>query len=210
MLSEGETKYNQKQCSSCKKIKPFLEFAKNKNRKFGLGSDCKECRKQYSKKYYEKNKEKIMKKSREYVKKNYEKLRNSFPEKLEEKRFCLVCNTELSIAQRNCIYCSKKCMGIACRKSEAKINMGFRGYDWSFKRKTIRERDNYTCQICGIVEDGQEHTVHHIISYHFFKDKIVANRDDNLITLCGTCHGKYDDNEEFISIFRKKICGCSK
>ncbi len=157
-------------------------------------------------------KKKLVKKNRERSKKNYEKLRNSFPEKLEEKRFCLVCNEELSIGQIkvNCIYCSKKCMGIACRKSEAKLNVRFRGYDWSFKRKTIRERDNYTCQICGIVEDGREHDVHHIISYHFFKDKIVANRNDNLITLCGNCHGKYDEDEEFISIFRKKICGCSK
>ncbi len=61
MISEWEMSY-QKQCSKCKKIKFFSEFTKNKKGKFGLVSNCNECRKQYAAKYYEKNKEKISKK----------------------------------------------------------------------------------------------------------------------------------------------------
>ena len=210
MISEWEMA-NQKQCYKCKKIKPFSEFAISKDQ-YGFMSQCKECRKQYAAKYYELNIKKLFEKEREYGKKYYEKSKNSFPEKLEEKRFCAICNNELSIAQirQNCIYCSKKCMGKACRRPSAYLNEGFRGYDWNLKRTIIRERDNYTCQICGVLENGREHDVHHIISYHAFKDKKIANREDNLITLCGKCHGKYDETEDYIPIFRKKICGCSK
>jgi len=55
-----------KRCCHCKIIKPLDCFSKNKSKKDGKQSRCKECRK----KYYEKNKDKIA----AYQKKNKDKI----------------------------------------------------------------------------------------------------------------------------------------
>lgn len=54
--------------------------------------------------------------------------------------------------------------------------------NWSAIRKRILERDGYCCRICN--KDGVEakFNVHH-------KDwDRTHNDDDNLVTLCATCH----------------------
>lgn len=48
----------------------------------------------------------------------------------------------------------------------------------------IRQRDAFTCQLCGLKENGYSLDVHHI-DY----DK-RNNNPENLITLCRSCHGK--------------------
>lgn len=57
--------------------------------------------------------------------------------------------------------------------------------DWTNTlRRSIRERDNYTCQLCGEEQGDVAFSVHHI-------DYDKANcSPDNLITLCKSCHGK--------------------
>jgi hypothetical protein len=40
-----------KKCGRCKEEKPFSEFYKHKSRSDGLTWDCKECRKEYNKRY---------------------------------------------------------------------------------------------------------------------------------------------------------------
>lgn len=63
-----------------------------------------------------------------------------------------------------------------------------KGYSPEFNKRLkrkIRERDSYTCQKCGISESEtyRKLDVHH-------KDFNKYNTsDDNLITLCHTCHG---------------------
>lgn len=47
-----------KQCSKCKELKDFTEFAIDKQKKDGLCSSCKVCKKIYDTKYIEKNKDK--------------------------------------------------------------------------------------------------------------------------------------------------------
>jgi len=60
--------------------------------------------------------------------------------------------------------------------------------DWTETlRRSIRERDNYVCQLCS----QYGNTVHHI-NY----DKKNCN-PDNLITLCGKCHRKTSSNREY-------------
>ena len=72
-----------KQCSKCGKIKHISRFYKNKNGKYGVRNDCKECHKknkkeyyynnlEYVKKYYEDNKEHYKEYHKEYNKKYYE------------------------------------------------------------------------------------------------------------------------------------------
>jgi 5-methylcytosine-specific restriction endonuclease McrA len=65
-----------------------------------------------------------------------------------------------------------------------------RGFNWKFIRSKIKQRDNYTCQECGIKEQDyyQNLQVHHKIPYKCTQD----NSEDNLITLCSKCHAKLE------------------
>ena len=58
-------------------------------------------------------------------------------------------------------------------------------------REQVRERDNHTCQICGIGESGYKLHIHHI---DYNKEN---NNPANLITLCINCHPKTNHNREF-------------
>lgn len=64
--------------------------------------------------------------------------------------------------------------------------------DWTETlRRGIRERDFYTCQICGELQGDKSHDVHHI-DY----DKNNCN-PNNLITLCHSCHTKTNQKREY-------------
>ncbi len=68
------------------------------------------------------------------------------------------------------------------------------GPTWLKQRDLARARDGYRCQICGKPESGRAHDVHHIVPFRSCLDadgKIsyqLANRLDNLTTLCPVCH----------------------
>ena len=95
-------------------------------------------------------------------------------------------------------YCDTNCMA----KHYAEIYTGENSPTWKggkthhytggfyHARKQVRERDNYTCQLCGITEEeyGKELSVHHIKKYRDFDNKIEANDLNNLISLCEPCH----------------------
>ena len=74
-----------------------------------------------------------------------------------------------------------------------KGGIGIYPYDWTDELKeSIRGRDNYTCQECGIHQDESEKNfdVHHI---DYNKDNLDPK---NLITLCKKCHMKTNFNRE--------------
>lgn len=73
-------------------------------------------------------------------------------------------------------------------------------------RKEARERDKFTCQLCGITEEeyGHELSVHHIESYRHFKDKKEANKLDNLVSLCEPCHRFVHSKKNTNGVFIKK------
>jgi len=83
---------------------------------------------------------------------------------------------------------------------------GYRSYygpNWNQQRKKARLRDKNTCQHCGItsLEINRELDVHHIKPFNSFSylpgvndNYKKANRLDNLISLCPSCHGKVEDN----------------
>ena len=53
--------------------------------------------------------------------------------------------------------------------------------EWRLKRIQVKERDNYSCQLCGATKDLH---VHHMSGY----DQIPNEPIDCLITLCKFCH----------------------
>ena len=66
-------------------------------------------------------------------------------------------------------------------------------------KKEIRQRDNYTCQLCGCRQEDTTHLVHHI-DYN----KKNCN-PDNLITLCRSCHTKTNTNRDYwLQFFKGK------
>jgi DEAD/DEAH box helicase domain-containing protein len=68
------------------------------------------------------------------------------------------------------------------------------GPGWSKIRERVRARDGYKCQVCGTPESGRQHDVHHKIPFRAFASREEANRLENLITLCPSCHKKAEEN----------------
>lgn len=64
--------------------------------------------------------------------------------------------------------------------------------DWTNTlRISIRERDMYTCQICGELQGDTALSIHHI---DYNKENCNI---DNLISLCRSCHNKTNHNREY-------------
>ncbi|MBK9924113.1 MAG: DEAD/DEAH box helicase [Anaerolineales bacterium] len=80
------------------------------------------------------------------------------------------------------------------------------GPEWSKIREKVRTRDGFKCQVCGTPEAKKQHDVHHKIPFRSFIRSAVgeglalqqatqqANRLDNLITLCPSCHKQAEAN----------------
>lgn len=66
-------------------------------------------------------------------------------------------------------------------------------------KKKIRQRDNGTCQLCGIKENGRKLDVHHI---HYDK----PNCEPDLIALCQKCNCKVNHNRDYYeSLFMNNL-----
>jgi DEAD/DEAH box helicase domain-containing protein len=66
------------------------------------------------------------------------------------------------------------------------------GSGWDQLRERVRQRDGFRCQICGALEQGRAHDVHHKLPFRLFASPEQANRMDNLTTLCPTCHHRVE------------------
>ena len=70
--------------------------------------------------------------------------------------------------------------------------------DWTKTlKRSIRERDNYTCQLCGRTQIEELEMIEKKLPVHH----IDYNKKDcnpiNLITLCNSCNSKVNSNREF-------------
>jgi hypothetical protein len=109
-------------------------------------------------------------------------------------------------------FCSQKCKGKAqSLLIEGKNNGRWTGgkshepYPIEFNNRLksqIRERDNYQCQLCGILELNLNRKLdNHHIDYN--KDNLSP---DNLISLCRPCNSKVNHNREHWTVyFRSKM-----
>lgn len=76
-----------------------------------------------------------------------------------------------------------------------------RGFNYGFssRKEAVLNRDSYTCQICGAKNTRLE--VHHIV----YRSKGGTDDEDNLITLCESCHKKIHKGEINVSLKPKKL-----
>ena len=71
----------------------------------------------------------------------------------------------------------------------------FRGGNWGSVARKIRARDAFMCRSCGVTEEdlGRQLDVHHVVPFRAFSSPDRANRSDNLISVCSSCHKKMED-----------------
>lgn len=75
---------NKKTCTKCGKSKPINEFGVDNKSKDKLKTRCKKCRNKEKKKYYESNKDRIIKANKKYLKNKIEKEIDNFSNKFLE------------------------------------------------------------------------------------------------------------------------------
>lgn len=109
-------------------------------------------------------------------------------------------------------FCSRKCKD----KAQQLLLTGSNNYNWKGGKShepypiefnnhlkfQIRERDNYQCQLCNILENQltEKLSIHHI---DYNKDNLSP---DNLIALCRSCNSKVNHNREHWTVyFRLKM-----
>lgn len=114
-------------------------------------------------------------------------------------KLCKVCDKPIWCQpKRNHSYCSKECAdrGTSIYTKDRNIVRNkykkYYGENWLSQRNMARERDFYTCQICGITEDeyGMQLSVHHVKPFLLCSSYIEANMLENLLSLCEPCHRK--------------------
>jgi transposase len=80
------------------------------------------------------------------------------------------------------------------RYDEDSVN--YYGPSWVLQRKKARKRDRFKCQMCGVDERdlGFIPHCHHRDAFKNYgvENHKEANRMDNLILLCPSCHGKWE------------------
>jgi DNA-binding CsgD family transcriptional regulator len=77
------------------------------------------------------------------------------------------------------------------------------GSGWTKKkRQQVRELDNHRCVDCGMTQEdhqsehGYKLHVHHLIKARDIDDAETRNAVDNLVTLCISCHNKWEKMSE--------------
>jgi len=120
------------------------------------------------------------------------------------KRKCCICDIDYIATKRTQSHCSKACHYITqsnliageknyfYKDGSSKEKRCYRGDDWGVIRKSIYKRDGWSCRYCGKHCDKREIQCHHITPYRLTKD----NSENNLVTLCVSCHPKIERNIE--------------
>jgi len=62
------------------------------------------------------------------------------------------------------------------------------GGHWKDIRQAVLARDEYRCRVCAAPEGDSPHHVHHKTPFRAFENPTEANRLENLVTLCPSCH----------------------
>jgi len=117
---------------------------------------------------------------------------------LELRKIISNAQTGIKESKETCLKISNATKG---KKNPRYINgLSLSPYNIEFSRELkqkIRERDNFTCQICGLNE--KQHLKKYkcvLINHHIDYNKQNC-KEDNLLSLCIPCHSKTNGTKEF-------------
>lgn len=68
-----------------------------------------------------------------------------------------------------------------------------RGPNWSIQREAALSRDDWQCVKCGSSKENLH--VHHRIPFRRHNTSESANRLENLLTVCPSCHGEVESED---------------
>jgi transcriptional regulator with XRE-family HTH domain len=69
---------------------------------------------------------------------------------------------------------------------------------WNSKlRLKIRTRDGFKCKLCGCSDSEHRIKYHHPLTVHHIDYDKKNCKDENLISLCKSCHAKTNENRPF-------------
>ncbi len=94
------------------------------------------------------------------------------------------------------VFCSSSCSHQYHTGSQSQHwrggTIGWRGVGWKRICQTVRDRDGNICRWCGksSVENGRALSVDHVRPWRECESEAEANRLENLVSLCLSCHGK--------------------
>lgn len=77
------------------------------------------------------------------------------------------------------------------------------GANWGKIRDKVLFRDNNTCQFCKCTPPINNLHIHHIQPFRSFNNPFLANKQENLVTLCSRCHKIAEQNLRV----RSTLCG---
>lgn len=127
---------------------------------------------------------------------------------------CDICNKKIrrinaAISKNN--FCSRKCQGIWLSNKPKNKHPNWRGgisfekYGLDFNKELknkIRKRDNFTCQECNFTEK----MLNYILPVHHIDYNKKNNNENNLISLCRSCHTKTNFNRNnWSKYYQQKI-----
>jgi len=99
------------------------------------------------------------------------------------------------------VFCSRQCQSDWVSENRVGENHPlykgdkiYYGPEWREIREKVRERDNRVCQYCRRHESTMDRNldVHHIRPVREFDKPLQAHTMDNLISLCRSCHQKWE------------------
>lgn len=117
---------------------------------------------------------------------------------------CIICKTIRKEAHnKNC-----KCCSCASRRGEYKEcnngrwNNGSSNLPYSFNfnnelKEKIRKRDNYTCQLCGMIEEESLNIWNEVLNIHHIDYDKFNCEEKNLISLCRRCNSKVNTKRKY-------------
>jgi hypothetical protein len=189
-----------KVCSKCRQFKEFKGFYKNKSKSDGLHTYCKDCANKYTKKYHLENKEHVRGLIYKHHKQNpiYQiKYREKNPRDLYDKKYREGHKDQIKKYKHN-YYKTEIGKEVIFKGNLKRRSHKSIAFFSPIKRKKILERDNCTCQYCGVkVHDrstGNWNTpdkahIDHIIPV----SKGGMSEPTNLQVLCRTCNLSKND-----------------
>ena len=123
------------------------------------------------------------------------------------KRACQNCGKMFKPSKPHIQFCGRECSRIGQKRFFGQDNhfwidgsnsQTYYGSNWRTQRERALKRDKFTCQRCGVTRKqlNRDLDIHHKIRFKEFDGNWkAANRLNNLISLCPSCHRQIEHEE---------------